>query len=369
MTQLLATMEECFMTACTDAHKLDAAVARHFTRLGANADILPILVSNFSICGACNRSMALRHAQRNQDRRGDHQQQNHYIKILACSTCSFACRFPRGVPSALTERNTEPQLCPICKFQVVRITEGDGYTGSGYSVCPKCYTDPPAEYGGATSNDFKCSKCTHPSCSLAGSIRDGDIEIYPCPFCPTFGATGRIFMKKNTKGGFLLSCSNNSTVAQRSCEYCVWLPKAASTIIIPEGGGDTLDPNFICSHCSKPNHVVRKLKFTWKSGSVPPFWEREIIACILCDDLFKDEPCNITFPKIDRVTIRPATNQHISGRGRGRGRSSDNTTGGRGRGRGNQTNHGGRSNVHGRNSQIVCFKCNRPGHFASTCTG
>lgn len=362
MSVILAKMRECFTTACAEAHKLDEAVARHFTRLGANSENLTLLTPNFSICGSCNGIMALRQVQQNQYGRSDNQQRNVRMKILVCPSCSFACRLSRGIPNAVVDPNTGPKLCPICNYQVIKITEGDGYTGNGYTLCPKCYTDPPIEHGGATLNDFPCYKCTHPSCTFAGGIRGGDIEIYTCPFCATFGMSGKICLKKNARG-FVLSCSNYSMGAQRSCDYIVWLPKEASTITVPDVNDESLGSNSICSSCSRPNAVVRKMSFTWKPGSVPPHWDRAVLACIRCDDIFKGEILNISFPQLDLVRVR-STNSNITGRARGRGRSIDNGTG---RGRGNQTNNTGRVTGNAQNTAYVCFKCGRHGHFASAC--
>jgi len=363
MAVILAKMQECFATASAEANKLDEAVARHFTRIGANAQNLTLLTPNFSICGSCNRSMALRQVPSNQNGRGDNQQSNLKIKILVCSPCSFACRLSRGVPNPVSDFNTGPQLCPICNYQVIKITEGDGYAGNGYTLCPKCYTEPPVEHGGAGLNDFPCKKCTHPTCALAGGVPGGDVEIYSCPFCAPFGSAGKIFLKKNAKG-FVLSCSNHSTGA-RSCEYIVWLPKEAIAIAIP-GEDETLPgPDLFCSNCTKPNAIVRKLKFTWRSGSLPTSYDREVVACILCDDLFKGDILRINLPALDRVRVR-STNDHINGRARGGGRSSGNSAG-RGRGRGNQTNNAGRSNSSGRNALNGCFNCGGQGHFAQAC--
>ena len=291
MDIILTKMHECFTTATAEAHKLDEAVARHFTRIGANADNLQLLIPNFSKCGSCNFSMALRQGEQNRNVRGNNQQRSFRTKLLACTSCSFACRLPRGTPIALSDAITGPQLCPICNYQVVKITEGDGYTGNGYTLCPKCFTEPPAEHGGTTLTDFPCYKCTNTSCALACGIRGGDVEVYSCPHCNSNGAKGKISLKKINQS-FVLSCSNYSnTGGQRSCEYSLWLSKVASAVTIPTEAVDVPETNseqVICSRCSTPNAIVRKLHVTWKTGSVPPHWDREVTACILCDELFKD---------------------------------------------------------------------------------
>lgn len=226
--------------------------------------------------------------------------------------------------------------CPICQFQVVKIVQGDGYNGNGYSVCPKCFSDPPIEHGGAPNGDFRCFLCQHPTCSLATGTQGGDVDVYKCPFCPQ----GQVTLRKHSKG-FMLSCN----AGRDNCSYIVWLPRETSTASIPE--------NQTCSACSAPGRPVRKVYFRWKPNSVPPHMDRECTVCVLCDADFRRE-MHVTLPRPGQVRTNARAPRGRPTGGRGRGRVAPlrqrQNTGGAGRGGGN-----------------ACFKCGQPGHFANNC--
>ena len=383
MGPILTKMRECFERANTEAHKLDAAMERNFSRVGASDDTARLLRRSFSLCGNCDGLMDLKQRAGGQQNRGN-QNVRAPPKILYCNNCDTGgLEIPRGEPSPMTspQARDQPFRCPICRYQVIRIGAGEGYTGNGYQVCPKCYTDSPAEFGGAaTAGNFRCFNCTHPDCSLAGGTAGGDIEVYPCPFCQRAGTEGgKVSLRKNSRG-YVLSCSNYSTIGQGTrCQYTVWLPKEAGNVSVEEGQS--------CRRCSNPNRDVKLLRFEWKPGSVPPHLDRHHVACVLCDQMLKQD-MNLRLPQVNQVAIRNRTvNSRATGRtgrggrggGRGRGgrggrgytanQMAGNGVGGR-RGNGNANwsgNANANANGNGNGNGNVCFRCNQPGHWASSC--
>eukprot|EP00546_Thalassionema_frauenfeldii_P005764 CAMPEP_0178909288 /NCGR_PEP_ID=MMETSP0786-20121207/8421_1 /TAXON_ID=186022 /ORGANISM="Thalassionema frauenfeldii, Strain CCMP 1798" /LENGTH=833 /DNA_ID=CAMNT_0020581337 /DNA_START=2085 /DNA_END=4585 /DNA_ORIENTATION=+ len=200
MEPILLKMKECFERATAEAHKLDAAVARHFAPLGSRHST--VLQAHFSKCGVCHNSMALKETQA--------QQRNNNRKVLYCDTCNIGLTLPKGElrPATAQENGTGPPiLCAICQYQALRVSRESG--GSGYAVCPKCYNNPPAEYGGESNagETFPCFRCQHPTCSLASGTPGGDVEIFSCTFC----TQGKINLKKTSRGSYALSCSNYSS--------------------------------------------------------------------------------------------------------------------------------------------------------------
>jgi len=277
--------------------------------------------------------------------------------------------------------------CPICNFQVIAIARGDGYEGNGYNVCPKCYSDPPAEYAGENSNsNFPCFSCSHPTCALAGGTQGGDIEVFACPFCRDRNVPGggKVTLRKNTRG-YVLSCSNYS--AQHRCSFTIWLPRASKTVDVVQNDDQ------ICTNCST-HSAVRKLSFVWKPGDVPPHLGRESTVCLLCDSRFRQD-LQIQLPQMDRV----GTNQHRNAanrRGASTRSSSSNGNNNQNSFRGGSNNYNtnsyqqsssnnnnsngynsgrgavGRTTNRSRNSENnndgnVCYVCNQPGHYANAC--
>ena len=388
---VLAKMLDCFKRANDEVHKLDEAVARHFSRLGTNNSQYVILQANFSLCGTCNGLMMLK-----QQTGGGGHGSNGQSKLLHCPTCSQAHLMPRyhqQFHPAMKPGNHQPLTCPICQYQLIKC-ENDG---SSYHFCPKCFSDPPEEHGGDASTDFPCSKCTHPTCSMATGIRGGDIEIFPCPFCTASNNSGSISLKRSTNG-YRLSCSNGGR--DRGCQFVVWLPKAARDISVmgdSEANANTHSDSF-CQSCSNPTKSVRKMKFVWKMNSVPPHYDRELITCVLCDDQLKED-MEIRIPSLNQVQPRRTGNtsggrgssNYYQGNGTGGGRGGrgsnyhqgggSNSAGGRGgRGSNYQGRAGGRASGRGRNSGrgnnsgrgrgagqgVQCFKCGGP-HYANVC--
>lgn len=376
----LTKMLECFNRATAEAHKLDEAVSRHYQRLGANNANAVVLNGNFSECGLCHRRMTLkalgggRNGRDGANRGGAGVGTNVQRKILYCNTCSLGLPLPRGElrPMCDPQNQDTPFKCPICHYQVISISRGEGYNGNGYHVCPKCYTDSPVEHGGNSSGDMRCFSCTHPTCRLATGTRGGDIEVFPCPFCQSAAiANGKIHLKKTSRG-YILSCSNGGQGRDR-CQYTIWLPKAAGTVSIPdytdEGtGGGIETATTSCNQCTMPDRTVRKIKFVWKAGSVPPHFEREYTGCVLCDDFLRRD-MEIKLPQMNVVRNRRGGR---GGRGNNRsGRGQSRSTERQRAGRGTAVSQQSSNNVTGSYNSVSggthCFRCGQSGHYAPNC--
>jgi len=380
-------MKDCYLTATRDAHKLDQAMEQHFQKIGVGNDHTEVVQQRFALCGSCQRPMQLK--QEKQRNGGGRRSNNNDIprRLLFCQSCQDGHVMPRKgkLRPKTKDDSNDPVKCPICNFQVIAIARGDGYEGNGYNICPKCYSDPPAEYTGENRNsNMPCFSCSHPTCALAGGTQGGDIEVFACPFCrdKNVPGGGKVTLRKNTRG-YVLSCSNYSS--QHRCSYTIWLPRASKTVEVDDQ---------ICTNCSNQSGV-RKLSFVWKPGDVPAHLGRESTACLLCDSRFRQD-LQIQLPQMDRV----GTNQHrstnnrrsASTRGGGtngnnaqnsfRGGSNNYNTNGYRRSNNNSNNNNngynngrggtGRSNNRSRNVESnaggnVCYICNQPGHYANAC--
>mmetsp|Transcript_20457 Transcript_20457/g.30371 ORF Transcript_20457/g.30371 Transcript_20457/m.30371 type:complete len:969 (-) Transcript_20457:950-3856(-) len=350
MEPILLKMKECFERATAEAHKLDAAVARHFAPLGSRQSV--VLQANFSECGVCHNRMALKETQA-QQRNNNH---SNTRKVLYCNTCNVGFTLPKGElrPATVQENDTGPPiLCAICQYQALRVTPETG--GSGYAVCPKCYNDPPNEHG-AQSNvgeTFPCFKCQHPTCSLATGTPGGDIEILSCTFC----TQGKITLKKTSRGSYALSCSNYSS--RQRCSYSIWMPSEASSVSVPDS---------ICHNCTSDRRQVRMLHFVWKPGSVPMHIGRESTVCIFCDSDFRQE-LNIRLPQANQVATNPRrANPPPSNRNRNNNIGQEGGTRSSRRNGSAQRRAGTMDNGTGNSTNgIVCFRCKQVGHYANSC--
>ena len=303
---ILNKMKDCYITATRDARKLDQAMERHFQKIGVGNDHMEVVQNRCGTCGSCQQPMVLKQEkQRGGGRRGNSNNTNNIPqRLLFCQPCQEGYVMPRKgklVPKTKDDGSHDPVKCPICNFQVIAIARGDGYEGNGYNVCPKCYSDPPAEHGGGggRNSNFPCFSCSHPTCALAGGTQGGDIEAFACPFCKekNIPGGGKVTLRKNTRG-YVLSCSNYA--AQHRCGYTIWLPRASKKVDVLQGD------EHICGNCST-HSAVRKLSFVWKPGDVPPHLGRESTVCVLCDSRFRQD-LQIKLPQMDRV----GTNQHRS---------------------------------------------------------
>jgi len=360
VAQILAKMRQCYQVVTQEARKLDEAVARHFPSLGSSNDTTEVVQARFSECGVCHNMMALKQ-ERNTRGGGRNNNNNGRRKLVYCTTCHAGWNLPRGDLRPKTENDNGggPAVkCPICSYQVIRIMRGEGYEGNGYNVCPRCFSDPPAEHGGSQNGgEFRCFACQHPQCPLASGTPGGDVEVFSCEFCnqagggrqPTNDGSGKVCLRKNSRG-FVLSC-NKYVPGQDRCPYTIWLPKECQTVSVPTGDENE---DIMCTRCSTAVRPVRKVHFVFKPGSVPPHVGREVRTCVLCDVDFRRE-LQVSLPRLDQVRVRRTTTATGAGRGRaGRG--------GAGRG-GQRTNNAGGGGGGGN----CCFHCGQPGHYANNC--
>lgn len=151
-------------------------------------------------------------------------------------------------------------------------------------------------------------------------------------------------LRKSSRG-FVLSCSNYS--AQTRCAYTIWLPKEARSI--------TVVNDETCPNCTRQDqYFVRRIKFEWKTGSVPPHMGRDCIVCVLCDADFRNE-MQVSLPHPNQVISNPTRRRVPVGRGGAR------TAGTRERQRprgANNTNNG---------TGNACYRCGKQGHYANAC--
>ena len=362
---VLAKMRQCFERANLEVHKLDNAVAKHYSTMGSDDSNYTIIRNNFSLCGKCRNPMCLKKINMPNNRGGNQYNRNNNNdqsrkKLLYCQTCTLGLSLPRGEPSPKTMEQNEPFLCPICQYQVIQINSGSGYTGNGYQICPHCFSNPPHDHGGSSSVNFRCFECTHPTCSLAGGTKGGDVEVFNCPFCETKGAQGKVTLKKNSRG-YVLQCSNSLSTSGRidRCQYTVWLPREAKEISIPDDNGSNNSNSHICQRCSTPNKTVRQIRFVWKPRSVPPHFGSECTTCILCDSALRSD-LDISFPSMNQVRPRRMNPNQ---------RYNNNNYRDSARRRRNGTNNYNNQRYNSTNTpaQVTCYKCGQLGHFANAC--
>ena len=299
-------MKLCFQVVLNEAHKLDAAMAKHFDAAGADHVVKR---ADYSYCG-CGNLMDLKEARAADGFNNNNQRSS---QLLYCSTCEDSHPLPRkGVLSPMNE-----QICPICEFQVIKVSTGEDYDGKGYTFCHKCFNNPPTEHGGDIENggEFRCFSCSHPSCKHAGKLPGSDVEIVKCPRCEKRGVDGSLNLGKASTGSFKLSCSNWK--GDNKCDYCIWLPRAAKAITVAS-------ENKSC----KCYGGTRKIKFEWKSGtSIPPQMRHIQEFCVFCDDEL-EEYMGLKIPPFGGAQNGGGGGRRVPNGGSGRGASAP----GRGRG-------------------------------------
>jgi DNA topoisomerase IA len=255
-----------------------------------------------STCGVCGGAMQLRAIAAAAG--------GEPLLLLFCAPCAKGWPLPRGAEGAVPT----PHTCPLCNYQVVSVAVKDAKKGGGgggggggaplpVTMCPKCFSEPPAEHHGGVGGDagdaplvrMPCGRCTAPGCALArgggGAPRAGAAPealaaaaVFPCG-----GGAGRckggMQLRQGREGGWRLSCDGGG--GHLKCDRVAWLPRAVTRAAVSAG-----EP---CGRCSEPARglAVRLLEFTFAAdGTVPeemvagpplregsPFTFR---GCVLC---------------------------------------------------------------------------------------
>jgi ssDNA-binding Zn-finger/Zn-ribbon topoisomerase 1 len=185
-----------FADVLSHADKLDKALSRYFTdsmSAGAAVNNTP----NFTSCGGCGGGLALR-----ENQMGD--------SNLVCDTCTLTLRLPRG---KFAPKN---DLCPLCGFGVIEVTSTQNKT---YTVCAKCYSNPPAgqvddieSAAASMGKTMPCFMCTA-DCQNAG--RRGGGKVRSCPLCAS-----DMELKKTKTGSYFVGCTGFAN----GCKKALWLP-------------------------------------------------------------------------------------------------------------------------------------------------
>ena len=179
--QCMYAMRAVFATFVEKFGDLHSAMRAHFTPLAAAG--AQVVVRNLTQCGRCRGGMDLMETR--SAAAGGGGAPERVTRFLHCAPCSLELNLPRGAHSALTlaaatgAGGAPPQTCVLCQFQVVQVSAGGGYTGNGYTLCPMCYNNPPAQHNSsADSLTMPCFQCAA-SCPLAGKTPQRPIARCP----------------------------------------------------------------------------------------------------------------------------------------------------------------------------------------------
>lgn len=123
----LQDMHRCFLVCAREAGKLDSAMEKHFSYLGAGeVDNFRVVQVGLSRCGVCREPMDLRMAGAAEEAAANTK------RYLYCGPCKRSYVVPpRGELSAHTVH------CAICSFQALTVRNAE--TGKEHTVCPKCF--------------------------------------------------------------------------------------------------------------------------------------------------------------------------------------------------------------------------------------
>ena len=133
---------------------------------------------------------------------------------------------------------------------------------------------------------------------------------------------------------------------------------------------------------------MRKLLFNFKPNSIPPGIPRNLIACVLCDEILKSD-FNLSIPQLNQVQFRARSNTSTGGRGGNNRECGGNTSNGvrfqnnsfssrqrifpNSSGYANNINNNNNNNsFNGRggfrsNNEVRCYKCGQIGHYSNNC--
>ncbi|KPI84912.1 putative DNA topoisomerase III [Leptomonas seymouri] len=215
-------------------------------------------------CGMCGSLMDLVEHQGERDRE---------VWAVRCGRCSKSYRVPNCRLNKL-EPLTPPQRCPLCGFEVLRVTNREKQTS--HTICPYCFSHPPASASVngmlpdmETAGEFRCFQCTA-DCPLAKGLES--IGITPCIACRQ-----NELRLRASSCGYFLSCKGYPT-----CNLIVSLPTATSVKPCPT------------QRCPSCNAVLLIFDFRGVQG-VPGLSPVDTI-CVSCDARIKDYICVKGFP-------------------------------------------------------------------------
>ncbi len=306
----LAQMKECFLKINSEANKLDEAVAKYVLNgtnpQAVNPAVVPgrqttniidkiadatTLKHDCSTCGICLESMKLMNLV-------DEREYEH--RFLYCSSCSLTYSLPKSGDIARTA-----VICPICKFGVVSLRNIE--SNKEYKLCPKCYNSPPDYPIGPNQlvddiegirggkSHFTCYKCCHTTCTEAGSIAGGDIDIAPCS---DSACTGAVRLGKSKNGKYIISCRNYTTCGSKAW----WVPTFIKSITPKE--------NVNCNKCTTAQRTVKQMEVTFTSMEIccQFFDSPTAVLCLYCHPYWS---CN----GIETLKLKtPVVNENVNPR-------------------------------------------------------
>jgi hypothetical protein len=250
----LTHMRQVFVHCKSEIHFLDETVGRYYrTDYQQNVDELTVRQEKVSKCGTCGRLMDIKV----KPTRGTFE-----AKYLVCRVC----KVPHAIPSN-GDLSAHAHTCPICNFQVLTVNNRE--TGKSWTVCPKCFKDPPPppisiEDAGGTSSGFRCFQCANSACALSKRT----VTFAPCP---ERNCTGRLKINKFEKTQkYAASCD-----AYPNCKFGWYLPGCVRSIEV--------SATATCARCA-----INKLDVKIQLSAAPPGVPPECLACPYCDKLWGD---------------------------------------------------------------------------------
>ena len=187
-------MRALYRKAAASLHHLRAAAGEQFRPVDASRWRTAHLADGSAPeCGKCTGPMQLRVKPEADGARAP-------PRALCCPRCNEVHMVPHA-----GELRAHPHRCPLCKFQVLNVSNPE--KGTSHTVCPHCFKKAPPHASGGVATDMRCFGCAA-QCTLAGG---SSMQVRSCPRC----ASGKVVVKssKDGKGNFF-SCSAMMTCSR-----------------------------------------------------------------------------------------------------------------------------------------------------------
>lgn len=261
--------------------------------------------ASFSICGKCGRMMALK------------------AKTVGTNkTWALRCVHCHAAPSYVLARNTSTSqftaaqgaghICPICKFQVVSVSNRS--TGAKHTLCPFCMHHPPQDRAVNRQDElpgrFRCFMCSHAACPNATGLSPSHSGVAKCP---DSGCRESCDIKTSNRDGrvrLFIACSSPKDGPCRWRPY--FFPDSIESVVAQDG------QDGVCQLCSSKKLVVK-----CKRSAVPVHVEGTFAGCIWCDQSYRALLNSIgdvaRAPGFPHPGAPAAADLEGYGRGRGRG--------------------------------------------------